>query len=526
MPLNQYYSRMHKKCCKSLHYLCQVVLGYKDMEKKHKDFCEFIESPAKKKFVVGSRGVFKTSIGTIGRAIQILMIHPNARILVVANIKDNAERIVLEIMNQFNDNETLRALMAGQIPETSRRWSKAELMLTRKGNGMDARAKEASVTAAGVETQLATNHYSHILGDDVVAAGRNDLKEDKVIVLRPEEVDKAIGWESLQVHGLSIRCQDPKDATEVQFIVNRWGVHDFANHMIMHKLRTKKRKRGYEYMEMAAYTDGQLTFPHILSKALLKEIEEDQGPWMFATQFLCQPYRPEDRGFPPEDNVYWDGVHPPESDTRNYRIYALMDIADKKNIASCYTACVVVWVDDQNHLWVGEAIKEKLDTPGKIALIHRMVRKYNLHKFYIEENLHHDTLEFTLKSEMLKAGLHYRVVALKHGNRPKDNRIMKLQPHHRSGAIHVKEDQKCLLDQMRDWPASSQKDVIDAFAYIMDQVKAPPGVGVAPQVIDPGVYTVRMAMDDANKHRYGGGGLFGSQHNESYRQKLQKRMRA
>ena len=504
MALTPYNKKQRQLCCNSLWHLCKEVLNYKDMEDAHRVLCSHIESKEKRKFVVGARGIFKTSIGTIARAIQILLIDPDARILVVANIKDNAEKIVLEIKNQFDRNEKLQAIMGKQIPETkSSRWSKAELLLTRSPGCVD---KEPSIMAAGVETQLASLHYSAILGDDVVAAGRNDLKEGGMIILRPEEVAKAIGWEGL-IRGLCINVADRARKTEVQFIVNRWGVKDFAEHIISKRLKSKKRPSGYAYLELGAFTEtNTLAFHNILNAEDLAEIKESQGDWMYATQYLCAPYSPEDRGFPPENNVYWDGQYPPDVNNSRYRIYGLMDIADKDKPAACYTACVILWIDDNNHIWIGEAVREKIDTNGKIRLIHKMVQKYGLRKFHIEKNLHDDTLRFTLAKAMKEAGIHYRVVPLEHKNRNKDARIMRLQHHHETGAIHFKTNQLALLEELRDFPFTHRKDIADALGYIMDFIKGPPKGVYKPVVVDdPNVVNMRSALKSIAGRTYGGG---------------------
>ncbi len=461
-----------------LYFLGKEILGYEDAEDvPHKELCAFIEGPEQYKLLVGARGIYKTSFGTIARAIQVLLQDANNRALIVQNTTENACMSVSEIRDHFESNEKLRNLCPGLIPEKVRskkmtRWSNSALQLNRPGI-----YSEPSISAAGVETQLARRHYTHILGDDVVAASRDDLKEGGIIILRPEEVEKAIGWYILTMHGLSIIKRDRTKRTQVQFIVNRWGVKDFAQHIIDNHLKTKERPDGFAYKVMGTHReDGSLLWPGVLSEEELDKIEQSQGSWMKSTQYDCKPYAPSDRGFQPDWNVYWEGKYPPgyEDGKRKYRIYALMDIADQLNPANCKTAMVVLFVDEVNHIWVGEAIDEKIDTVAKLKLMRCMINRYeDLNAIHIEENLHKDTLKHVVKNDIKEHGIYYGIRPLKHKNRNKDSRILRLQPHHERGAIHIKKSHKHLLQQMRDFPFSGEKDLLDALGYIMDFIRGP-----------------------------------------------------
>ena len=76
---------------------------------------------------------------------------------------------------------------------------------------------------------------------------------------------------------------------------------------------------------------------------------------------------------------------------------------------------------------------------------------------------------------MKDADVRYIIKPLQHKNRNKHARILRLQPHHEKGALHVKKSQKELLEELRDYPFSPHKDIIDALGYSMDFVKTPKG---------------------------------------------------
>ena len=508
-------------CQTDLFYLGRDILGYEDAEDTpHQELCDFIEMDYPKKLLVGCRGIYKTCFGTVARAIQLTLRDPNVRILIVQNNADNASKTVEEIRDHFENNEKLKRIRPNMIPEkvSDTKWTTKALTLIRTK-----RFREPTIMAAGIGTSLTSLHFDYILGDDVVSAGKDDMKEGGLMILRPEEVEKAIGWYKITMKGLAINRRGHK--TQVQFIVNRWGVEDFANHILKEHIRSKDNPTGFECKVMAAHReDGTLLWPSVMTDEYLIESHLDMGDFMFNTQMECRPFNPAQRGFQPENNVFWDGHLPPNFENRNYRIYALMDIADMTKAASCYTAMVILWVDELNHIWVGEAVREKLDTVGKIALIHRFVKQYDLKSVCIEENLHKDLLRHVLKDEMKKAGIKYRIEPLTHKNRNKEARIMRLQPHHECGALHVKRSHKHLLQEMREFPYTHWKDTIDALGYIMDFIKKPAKfVNIEQQEIDFTKISIKDIKEERETAVYGrGSGPFSVQRPRNIVEQLQK----
>jgi predicted phage terminase large subunit-like protein len=521
VPKIQYYpdeaTRWHtlELCRQNLYFLGKVILGYKDAAPEpHERMCQFWTGPGKKKMIVGARGLYKTSFCTVARIIQVLLNDPNARILLLMNTLINARKKGAEILGHFDRNERLRQLVPHYWPEMKRAqpWSSSAIQINRSGI-----YPEPSITVAGVDSQLASGHYTSIYLDDPVAAERDDMKEDGLIIIKPEEVDKAIGMYKI-LEGLCINTPDPAKKTDINILVNRWAVQDFAAYIMDHDLRSNDNPGGVDFLQLAVHKeDGSLLWPDGLSERKLNDIKRAQGEFMYWTQYECKPYNPSDRGFPVENlsrySMLWTGKRPVGWERMN--VYALMDLADARNAASCRTALIIVYVDNQRHLWVTEAVSEKLDPLAKIDLIHRMVKEYGLRTVHIEENLHNNMLQFSLQSEMKRRGESYRVEPLKHRNRDKDSRILRLQPWYEQGAIHLKAEQRQLLREMRDFPFTHDKDTLDALAYIIDIVRYPPKSGpVAGNSVDPNLWTVRQAMDEMKrgKAKLSWGQTFGSQH--------------
>jgi predicted phage terminase large subunit-like protein len=438
----------------------------------HKMLCDFVMDPYPRKLIVGCRGIFKTSVATVGRVIQHILINPNVRILIVSNTARNAKKIVSQIKTCFESNELLRQLYPEIIPEKTHDipWSGDGLLFNRDGI-----FSEPTVTSAGVDAQLASGHYNKIIMDDPVAADMDNYKEGGIIVLRPEEVAKFVGWYKVTMEGLEILGGETAD---VQITMNRWGVEDGARYIIDHDMfDSEKNPDGFKYLELSAHKeDGELLWPEVLTEEKLSQKHQRLGDFMYFTQYECKPYNPENRGFSTEYNTYWSPDDFDKPDFNKMKPYCLVDIADADKPESCMTAVIVVYVDNNNHFWVSDAIGEKMSPIRKMEIMDHMVRKHNLRRVYIEENLHARTMKYCLTEHMKQTGMFYGINPLKHKNRDKDSRIVRLTPHHEYGALHIRKDQKELIREMRDWPNSSKKDLLDALGYIMDIIQRPPTV--------------------------------------------------
>ena len=249
--------------------------------------------------------------------------------------------------------------------------------------------------------------------------------------------------------------------------------------MIDNNLKSKENPKGFEYMLFSVRNkDGSPSWPSVMGEEELAQLRRDYGEYMYWTQIECKPYDPASRGFPEENNVYmeddegYDGFWPKGYQEMN--LYCMMDLADSKNTGTCYSTFVVFLFDHQNHIWVMEAIRKRMDTNGKLEVITQMYQKYSFPVLYVEENLHHDTLEYVLRGFKKKTGFPFKVRTNNHKNRNKDSRIMRLQPHHEARAIHLKRNQKDLVAEMADWPSGRWKDLIDTLAYSMDIIRKPP----------------------------------------------------
>ena len=503
-----------RACRRSLYFLGKHILGYSDaMEEPHRRICEFSENPyERRKFIIGARGIYKTSFCTKGRAIQIILqTNGECRILIVSNKDKNAERIVGSILDEFKRNRKLRELAPHLIPDKTQNipWSRQGFQLNRKGVH-----QEPTVLPSGVGSQLASLHFTHILFDDPVAADQDDVRGDDVIVIRPEDVDKFIATFKLAVEGLSINR--PGHETEIQLILNRWGVQDGAQYMLDEQVKSEENPHGFALLELPAHLpNGELLWPEGLSEEKLERIRRFEGDFIYHTQYECRPYVITDRRFDPELNELWSGVRPVGFE--HMRLYCLMDIADKTKPAHCYTAIVVAGVSPDNHIWVVDAERAKVDPDGKMDMMHRMVTKWDLNTIYVEENLHSSLLAYVLKQGQITRGRRYRVHPLRTRNRNKDQRIECLLPHHNRGCLHVKESLKCLLSEMRDFPFSFQKDTLDALAYIMDFVKAVPKVEQKERPVTADgkvVFTIEEIKADIDHQReiqYASGGFFKGQ---------------
>ena len=245
-----------KLCQRSLYYLCKEVLGYKDMVPHvHGHLCSFTTDKKYGRFRQATvpRSWFKTWVLTVGKAIWLTLpdedglfkdIYPykgcDVRVLIASNVIDNAAKMVFKIKQEWMHNERLQAAFPELIPDFNKtRWSDHVAEVVRTIN-----ATEGTYTAVGVGGSVISQHFDHILEDDLVYARKDDFTGQELMPSQ-EDIDNAIGWHKLSFSLLA----NPKTGC-IDNTGTRWAPQDMINYI-------RKFEKQYACMELACTKDAQ-----------------------------------------------------------------------------------------------------------------------------------------------------------------------------------------------------------------------------------------------------------------------------
>lgn len=111
------------------------------------------------------RGSGKTTMGTVTKAIHLLIKNPELRIVICSKTAGNAEGFLKEIKGHLEDNALLNELFGPFYdPRKVAKWDNREIEILQKKK----RTKEASITCVGVESTIVSKHYDVEISDDLV----------------------------------------------------------------------------------------------------------------------------------------------------------------------------------------------------------------------------------------------------------------------------------------------------------------------------------------------------------------------
>jgi hypothetical protein len=121
-----------KKCQDDLYYLCGEVLNYKWNPEKQQGMTEAFHGPMCERMdrlrdhprilTLAPRKHLKTTVFTIGLAVQEILRDPDITILIPHAVEDEAIKIVAEITDHFKSNKRIRALEPSIMPATNGKW--------------------------------------------------------------------------------------------------------------------------------------------------------------------------------------------------------------------------------------------------------------------------------------------------------------------------------------------------------------------------------------------------------------------
>lgn len=479
-----------KLCQRSLYYLCKEVLGYKDLVGHvHGDLCDFATNAKYGRFrqMTLPRSWFKTWVGTIGKAIWLTLpdeeklyqeIYPykgsNVRILIASNVIDNAAKMIFKIKQEWMGNDRLQAAFPELIPDFNKtRWSDhvAEVKRTLK-------ATEGTYTAVGAGGSVISQHFDHIIEDDLIYARKDDFTGQELMPSQ-EDIDNAIGW-----HKLSYSLLANPVTGCIDNIGTRWAPQDLIWYI-------RKYEPQYNCFEIAVTKDAQwpvpddtfCNWPERYSKVTSENIARTQGTKMFETQYLNRPRATEDIVFLKEYVHQHDSLDEFPQGMEYKTIVDLAGWGDSKGYAR--NVILTGAKDGKNHLWISRIDAGRYNPTEVIHKYKEHSRQFNS-RIYVEEVQYQRAIRHFSKEEMERTGEWFNQERLPFDGRKgaKDLRIRALEPLVTNGGLHILGSMQHLMEELELYPNSRTVDILDCLGYLL-RIAKPAEEEIVVEKVDP-----------------------------------------
>lgn len=430
-------------------------LGFKDLNKAHKDLCLFLLRPSKFKLVLMPRYTFKSSICSVGFSLYSLNKNPDMRILIYSDANTKAEGFLSSIKDHIEGKVAgsyFHIAYDWSPKNKSTKWNQSMIEIDRTTS-----YPEPSVDTAGIETSLIGKHYDIIIFDDIVSDKNTTTKE---------QMDKVT---DCYKRSLSLL----KPGGNVLMTGTRWNFGDLYGRLIAENLVSKV----FDIFLVDGEDDlkyGEYCFSDIGANALTKEFlgqqRAQQGSYNYSCLYRNNPTDEETAIFKVADFSFYGDIKPDD-----LYITATVDPAGK---GEDFTAITVVGADDKMDLYILDIVNKHLQPSEIVEQIVRLQYKYKFGVLGVETNFFRGMLEYEIKrrrdeehSENPEA---FKMFGINEftasGKDSKFNRVRALQPYHERGSLKfpgerfelLKGDFSELAWQMIQFPNAPHDDIIDS----------------------------------------------------------------
>ena len=190
-----------QRCQDDLYFLCSEVLDYKWNAAKQQGMTEAFHGPLCARMdrlrehprilTLAPRKHLKTTVFTIGLAVQEILRDPNVTILIPHAVEEEAIKIVAEITDHFKSNKRLRKLIPEIMPATNGKWwyGSGKMNVRREKY-----SRQATVMACGAGSEIGGAHCDLILPDDII--GRRTIENSEMPKIKS-------WWQNTIIHVLN-----------------------------------------------------------------------------------------------------------------------------------------------------------------------------------------------------------------------------------------------------------------------------------------------------------------------------------
>lgn len=476
-PQQQALLKIANRCRWDLFYLNKYILHYEEMEPEvHGDVCRYAEAlytahpegwvpPEDTQgkgledqfnggntnlLVLMPRGTFKSSVVTIGFALQNILHDPNIRILIDSETFSKSKAFLSEIKGHLEGNEEFREVFKavhGVYPDGSGRrkdmlWTDSQLNIAARNRPR----KEPTFSCAGIDVTKNGMHYDLIIFDDLHSENN---------VTNKEQIDKVKDhWK------LSYSLLDPGKPMIV--IGTRWHFDDLYQLIL-----DEHREEFNILLRRAIKEDGTAFFPSRLPLSALTKIRNKQGSAHFSKQYMNEPIDDETATFKHKDmhRKEWALVQ-----DRPINWYLAVDPSYEGEYSD-FAAFVIAGMDFQRDLYIRHITRRKMTYKDIIDEIFRLYTLYTPKMCILETVGAQKSIMYELNNEQKRRGAWLPMQEVKQRTVSKEERIRALAPFYEYGHIyHIKECPQ--LDELEyellKFPSGKHDDVIDALATVLE----------------------------------------------------------
>ncbi len=412
------------------------------------------------------RGTLKSTIITIGFAIQWHLNFPEDRVLIDSETWTKSKAFLMEIKGHYTKNPKLRRIygtlyrhedgtpMTPNENEKNDTWSTEAINLSCRTRPR----KEPSIDCAGVEVTKTGMHYDLVLGDD--------LHSDKN-TKEKEQIDKV-----KEHYKLLYSLLEP--GASIAIIGTRWDDDD------VYQMIIDTQAHEFNFITRMAESDsGELFYPSRLTRKVLDSFRYILGSYLYSCQYLNNPVDSDTADFQPSMFKY---ITIDEYRDIRKNEYGLVDPSYKgKHGNSDFAAFIIGAKGSRNEIYCRYAFQEKMiysEIFDKMAELDILFGP----RFWLVEAIGTKSLEHDfdrMNAERVLVGKR-RLDIRYNRSQPnsKEDRTRALTPHYERGdAYHVQGGGMidALESQLKRFPKAKKDDLSDCWSGILNTGSAPRG---------------------------------------------------